>query len=138
MLKLFSRLERTRNLVIIIFALFMGISLVVFYAPGRNSATTTYATGKEAIASVNRDEITAGDLSQLKESYQQMFGGQISLAQLGGDRRLLDGLIRDRIVAQEAARLGLAPSDVEVADSIRKQFSDASGKFVGIERYKEV
>ncbi|MEO7969747.1 MAG: peptidyl-prolyl cis-trans isomerase, partial [bacterium] len=42
-----------------------------------------------------------------------------------------------RVVAQEAARLGLAASDAEVADKIRKQFSDASGQFVGLDRYKE-
>jgi peptidyl-prolyl cis-trans isomerase D len=59
------------------------------------------------------------------------------LAQLGGNKRFVDGLIRDRVVAQEAARLGLAASDAEVADKIRKQFSDASGQFVGLDRYKE-
>ena len=41
------------------------------------------------------------------------------------------------MIAQEAARLGLGASDAEVADKIRKQFSDASGQFVGLERYKE-
>src|SRR5947209_14651867 len=60
------------------------------------------------------------------ESYMQMLGGQMDLSQLGGDRRLLDGLIRDRVVAQEAARLGLGVSDEEVADMLRKQFADAS------------
>jgi peptidyl-prolyl cis-trans isomerase D len=33
--------------------------------------------------------------------------------------------------------LGLAASDQEVADKIRQQFSDASGQFIGMERYKE-
>src|SRR5947209_18928249 len=71
------------------------------------------------------------------ESYMQMLGGQMDLSQLGGDRRLLDGLIRDRVVAQEAARLGLGVSDEEVADMLRKQFADASGK-VDMERYREL
>ena len=66
-----------------------------------------------------------------------MLGGQISLAQLGGNKRFLDGLIRDCVVSQEAARLGLAASDAEVAHKIRKQFSDESGQFVGLDRYKE-
>ncbi len=61
----------------------------------------------------------------------------MSLAQLGGNKRFLDGLIRDRVIAQEAARLELAASDAEVADRIRKQFTDASGQFVGLDRYKE-
>lgn len=61
----------------------------------------------------------------------------MSLAQLGGNKRFLDGLIRDRVIAQEAARLELAASDAEVAERIRKQFTDASGQFVGLDRYKE-
>ncbi|HEX8143722.1 MAG TPA: SurA N-terminal domain-containing protein [Pyrinomonadaceae bacterium] len=137
MLKFFSRLERTRGLIIVIFAVMMAVSLVIFYAPGRNTSSMTPASSNEVLARVGSDEVTVGDLQTLKESYMQMFGGQISLAQLGGDKRFLDGLIRDRIIAQEAARLGLAASDAEVADKIRKEFKDASGKFVGFDRYKE-
>jgi peptidyl-prolyl cis-trans isomerase D len=136
MLKFFSRLERTRGLIIVGFAIMMAVSLVIFYAPGRN-ANATPATNNEDLASVGSEDVTVGDLQTLKESYMQMFGGQISLAQLGGDKRFLDGLIRDRVIAQEAARLGLAASDGEVADKIRKEFRDASGKFVGFDRYKE-
>ncbi|MGH9901457.1 MAG: SurA N-terminal domain-containing protein, partial [Pyrinomonadaceae bacterium] len=139
MLKQLSRLERTRSLVIIIFAVLMGLSLVFFYAPNR-SANATPATSTETLAAVNGEEITVSDFTLRKDNLlrnMQQFGGQISLAQMGlDDRRLLDGLIRDRIVSQEAARLGLAPSDAEVADAIRKRFSDASGKFVGMERYR--
>ncbi|HEX8774750.1 MAG TPA: SurA N-terminal domain-containing protein [Pyrinomonadaceae bacterium] len=137
MLKFFSRLERTRGLIIVIFAVMMAVSLVIFYAPGRNSASMMPANSTEVLARVGGEDVTVGDLQTLKDSYMQMFGGQISLAQLGGDKRFLDGLIRDRIIAQEAARLGLAASDAEVADKIRKEFKDASGKFVGFDRYKE-
>lgn len=138
MLKQLSRLEKTRSLIIIIFAVLMGISLIFFYAPNRN-ANATPTNSQEAIAEVRGDEIRVGALAQLKERYQQMFGGQFSIAQLGGDRRLLDGLIRDRIVSQEAARLGLSPSDEEVAESIRKVYTDpATGKFVGFDRYKQL
>jgi peptidyl-prolyl cis-trans isomerase D len=137
MLKQFSRLERTRNYIIIGFAVMMAISLIIFYAPGSNRASTEPAKSTELLARVGGEDITVGDLATLKESYAQMFGSQFNLAQLGGDKRFLDGLIRDRVVAQEAARLGLAPSDAEVAEAIRKQFTDASGKFVGFDRYKE-
>jgi peptidyl-prolyl cis-trans isomerase D len=137
MLKQFARLERTRNIIIVGFAVLMAVSLIVFYAPGRNAANVDPSKNTEALARVGSDEVTVADLSQLRENYLQMLGGQMSLAQLGGNKRFLDGLIRDRVVAQEAARLGLAASDAEVADKIRKQFSDASGQFVGIERYKE-
>ncbi|MGI8836307.1 MAG: SurA N-terminal domain-containing protein [Pyrinomonadaceae bacterium] len=137
MLKQLGRLERTRSIIIIAFAVLMAVSLIFFYAPGRNSANVEPSKSTEVIAKVNGDDITVAQLAQLKDNYTQMFGGRISLAQLGGNKRFLDGLIRDRVVAQEAARLGLAASDAEVADKIRKQFSDASGQFVGIDRYKE-
>ena len=35
MLKQLRRFERTRNIVILLFAILMAVSLIVFYAPGR-------------------------------------------------------------------------------------------------------
>ena len=136
MLKQLGRLERTRSIIIVGFAVLMAVSLVLFYAPGR-TANVEPAKSSAVLAKVNGDEITVADLARLKENYMQMFGGRVNLAQLGGNKRFLDGLIRDRVMAQEAARLGLSASDAEVADKIRNQFADASGQFVGLERYKE-
>lgn len=137
MLKHLGRLQGTRKLIIIGFAVIMAVSLVVFYAPGRSSAFLDPMRNTTVIADVGSDEITVADLARLREQYSQMLGGTASLAQLGGNKRFLDMLIRDRVIAQEAARLGLAASDAEVADKIRKQFTDASGQFVGMERYKD-
>lgn len=137
MLKQFARLERTRSIIIVGFALLMAVSLIVFYGPGRSARTLDPTRNTEVLAKVAGDEITVADLARLRENYQQMLGGQMSLAQLGGNKRFLDGLIRDRVIAQEAARLELAASDAEVAERIRKQFTDASGQFVGLDRYKE-
>jgi hypothetical protein len=50
---------------------------------------------------------------------------------------MLDSLVRERIVTQEAARLGLRASDAEVSDAIYKQFKDEKGQFVGMKRYAE-
>jgi peptidyl-prolyl cis-trans isomerase D len=136
MLKQLGRLERTRSIIIVGFAVLMAVSLVLFYAPGRNSNVEP-ARSTEVVAKVGSEEITVAEVARLKDNYMQMFGGRINLAQLGGNKRFLDGLIRDRVMAQEAARLGLAASDAEVAEKIRTQFSDASGQFVGLERYKE-
>ncbi len=137
MLKQLSRLERTRSIIIVGFAVLMAVSLIVFYAPGRNSSNVEPSKSTEVVAKVGRDEITVAEVARLKENYLQMFGGRVSMAQLGGYKRFVEGLIRDRVVAQEAARLGLSASDAEVAEKIRKQFSDASGQFVGMQRYKE-
>jgi peptidyl-prolyl cis-trans isomerase D len=138
MLKQLSRLERTRSLIIIGFAVMMAVSLVIFYAPGRNSAAVPPTKNTEVLARVGPDEVTVGDLARYKENLQKRLGGQFNIAQMGTDRRFLDGLIQSRVVAQEAERLGLGASDAEVADMIRKQFKDASGQFVGFDRYKEI
>jgi peptidyl-prolyl cis-trans isomerase D len=136
MLKQLGRLERTRSIIIIGFAVLMAVSLIVFYAPGRNSFVEPIKNN-EVVARVGKDEITVAEVARLKENYVQMFGGRVSISQLGGYKRFVEGLIRDRIIAQEADRLGLGASDAEVADKIRKQFTDASGQFVGLQRYKD-
>jgi peptidyl-prolyl cis-trans isomerase D len=115
----------------------MAVSLIVFYAPGRNASTLDPSRNTEVIAKVGSARITVADLTRIRENYTQMLGGRMSLAQLGGNKRFLDGLISKEVISQEAERLGLGASDAELADKIRKQFSDASGQFIGFERYKE-
>jgi peptidyl-prolyl cis-trans isomerase D len=137
MLKQLSKLERTRGVIIIGFAVLMAISLVIFYAPGRNQANIDPAKNTAVVAKVGSAEITVADIAQIRENYRQMFGGRISLAQLGGNKRFLDGLISKHVIAQEAERLGLGASDAELREKITKQFSDASGNFIGFDRYKE-
>jgi len=138
MLKRLARLERTRNLVIIGFAVLMAVSLIIFYAPGRNNTRDLDPSrNTEVVAKVGSDSITIADLARVRENYAQMLGGRVNLAQLGGNKRFLDGLIGKLVISQEANRLGLGASDAEVAEKIRKQFVDASGQFVGYERYKE-
>ena len=137
MLKQLSRLKHTQRIIVFGFVLLLAVSLIAFFGPGRNSTIVEPARNTTLVASVNGEEITVAEVARLKDNYMQMFGGRISMAQLGGYKRFVEGLIRDRVVAQEAARLGLSASDQEVAEKIRKQFSDASGQFVGMERYKQ-
>jgi peptidyl-prolyl cis-trans isomerase D len=138
MLKQLAKWERTSKYIVILFAALMAISLVIFYAPGRNSASNVEPTkNTEVVAKVGSASITIADVARVRENYAQMFGSRINLAQLGGNKRFLDGLISKQVISQEAARLGLSASDGELREKIRKQFSDASGTFVGFDRYKE-
>src|SRR5947207_915010 len=130
MLKQLRNLKHTRNIVIIGFVVFMAVSLVFFYKPGGSGSSVEPSRNTTVVAKVDGEEITVADIAQLKDNYMQMLGGQMSLAQLGGNKRFLDGLIRDRVVAQEAARLNLAASKEELRDRLFKQFTDPSGKFV--------
>jgi len=137
MLKQLGRLERTRNIIILGFAVLMAVSLVIFYAPGRSATTINPATSTEVVAKVGSDKVTVADIMLVRESFRQRFGGQIPLSQLGGNRSFLESLIAKHVMRQEAERLGLSASDAEVAERIRRQFADASGAFVGSERYKD-
>src|SRR5215216_6116904 len=137
MLKQLGRLERTRNIVILGFAILMAVSLIVFYAPGRSASNLDPTRNTEVVAKVGSDQITVADLARSRENFMQRFGGRISVAQLGGNKRFLDGLIGKLVMNQEAERLGLGASDEEVKDRIKKQFTDASGAFMGYEKYKD-
>jgi peptidyl-prolyl cis-trans isomerase D len=136
MLKQLGRLERTRNIVILGFAILMAVSLIVFYAPGRSASNIDPSRNTEVVAKVGSDRITVADLARMRDNYMQMTGGRMSLGMFG-NRTFLDGLISKHVISQEAERLGLGASDAEVADTIRKEFTNASGQFVGYERYKE-
>ena len=138
MLKQLGRLKRTRNIVILLFAGLLAVSLIIFYAPGRSASKLEPIRNTEVVAKVGSRTITIADVARVRENYAQMFGSRINLAQLGGNKRFLDGLIAKLVIAQEAERLGLGASDEELRERIRKQYSDSSGQFVGFARYKEI
>jgi len=135
MLKQLGRLERTRNIVILGFAVLMAVSLIFFYAPGRTASSIDPTKNTESVAKVGSDYITVAELARRRESMLQAYGPQI--ASIGTSRMFLDGLIKGRVIVQEAERLGLGASDAELKDRLMKEFTDASGGFIGYDRYKE-
>jgi len=131
MLRFFTRLEKTRNFVLLVFSIMMVASLVFFYAPTNNTATASLATSEDAAASVKGEKITVGELYRQKEQYSRFSQGRPYPAKM-----LLNGLISSRILRVEAARLGLTASDAEVADAIRDQFKTEDGKPFDQSRYE--
>src|SRR5256885_1506388 len=132
MLKQLSKFERTSKVLILGFVALMAVSLVLFFRPGGGTSALEPTKSSEVIASVGGDDITLGEFATQKQNIQQKlsrFGGQISLSQMGfSDDKILEELIQRKIAVQEARRLGLEASPVEVNDRIRKTFSDAGGK----------
>jgi len=123
MLKFFTRLEKTRNFVLFIFAILMVGSLVFFYTPARNAIDqSNLSLSEETVASVAGEKITAGEVYRQKQSYSQFSQGRTFPSKM-----ILDGLIGSRIARIEAARLGLTASDKEVADEIRSRNKSADG-----------
>lgn len=125
MLKFFNRLEKTRNFVLLLFAILMVGSLVFFYTPASNTVQANLAQSDETAASVSGHKITVGELVRQKENEGQ---SQFSRGQSRPASAILDGLIGSRITRVEAERLGLTASDAEVAAQIRKQEKPADGK----------
>ncbi|HEX6189977.1 MAG TPA: SurA N-terminal domain-containing protein [Pyrinomonadaceae bacterium] len=134
MLKQLSRLERTRNILILAFVAVMAVSLVLFFRPGGGAARVDPTKSTEVLAVVGGEEITVGDFTLQKQNLQQQFarfGSQISLARMGySDEKILDGLIASRVTSQEAERLGLGASEWEVKERVANMFRDPSGKFL--------
>jgi len=124
MLKFFNRLEKTRNFVLLVFAILMVGSLVLFYAPTQRGVETNLSRSEETAAKVSGEKITVGELFRQKEQYSQFAQGRSFPAKM-----LLNSLIGSRIVRLEAARLGLTASDAEVAASIRDQFKSSGTQF---------
>ncbi len=118
MLKLFKRLEKTRNFVLLLFAIVMVVSLVLFYAPASNTVTANLAQSAETVASVSGHNISIGEIVRQQENYSRFSQGQTLPA-----RMMLDSLIDSRIARIEAGRMGLLASDAEVAAEIRRQWS---------------
>ena len=99
MLKQLGRLERTRNIIILGFAILMAVSLIFFYAPGRTASNIDPSKNTEVVAKVGSATITVADVALIRENYRQMFGNRISLSQLGGNKRFLDGLLSKHVIA---------------------------------------
>src|SRR5215211_3880059 len=134
MLKQLGRLERTRNIVILGFAILMAVSLIFFYAPGRGASSLDPSRNTEVVAKVGSQSITIADLARTRDNFMRMTGGRM-FGQFG-NRQFLDSLISKYVILQEAERLGLSASNAEVAEKIRAQYKNASGG-LDIEKYKQ-
>src|SRR5262245_35022414 len=109
MLKFFNRLEKTRNFVLLIFAVLMVASLVFWGGSGMSrQSTTTLANSTETAAKVSGEEVTVGELYRQKEMYARFSQGRPYPVNM-----LLDGMIASRITRVEAERLGVTASDAE-------------------------
>jgi peptidyl-prolyl cis-trans isomerase D len=114
-------MERTRNFVLLLFAVIMVISLIVFYAPSPVDVQGSLIRDESAVAKVGSEQITVGELAMQKENISRM-GRDLPA------KYLVDGMIRERLVRNEANRLGLVSSDSEVASYIRQQNKSVDGK----------
>lgn len=130
MLKFFKRMERTRNFVLLLFAIVMALSLILFYAPTRGGLESNLTTNEETVAKVGNERVTVADLAIQKDNMSRL--GRPLPAKF-----FLDGMIRERIIRLEATRLGLSATDAEAASYIRKQNKSEDGKPFDQENYEK-
>ncbi len=131
MLKFFKRMERTRNAVLLVFSIVMVASLILFYAPTPSGNEADLLRDTTTVAEVGNSYVTVAELATQKENVSRF--GQATPAKF-----LLDSMIRQRIIRNEAVRLGLQATDAEVASYIRRQNKvDAAGEPFDQKRYEQ-
>ncbi|MCL4838806.1 MAG: SurA N-terminal domain-containing protein [Thermoanaerobaculia bacterium] len=125
-------------LVIIVFIAFVFVD----FGAARMGAGGTGAAATVGDSKVGYDEFQR-QYRSLEERYRQAFGERFTpemAQQLQLPLQALEQLVGQKILLQEAARLGLSASDAEVREAILAQsiFRDESGAFVGPEFYEQV
>ncbi|HEX8397058.1 MAG TPA: peptidylprolyl isomerase [Pyrinomonadaceae bacterium] len=132
MLKQLSRLEKTRNFVLLTFVVLMAVSLIFFYAP-RSETQQVLARSQESLATVGSETITVGEVAIVQENLKRRYSMANYTPPL---KSVVDGEISSRLIRQEAARLNLTATDEEVRVEIRKQLKAADINVNDIETYK--
>lgn len=142
MLKLMrDSFQHLRWILVAIVAIFI---LFIFVDWGAGGATGSAAAGSGFAARVNGETITLRDFDRslyyTEQRYKQMYGGQLSqdmIDQMGLPKQVLDGLVDQRLLLQQAQRMHLNATPEEVRKKILEiPILNPDGKFVGPEYYQ--
>lgn len=128
MITLFKRLERTRNFVVLLFAIVMVVSLIVAGALFNDGSVRDLTTSNAVVAKVGSERITVGEVARLQAGR----GASIPA------KFILESLISQRVIRVEAKRLGLWPTDAEVAAEIRSLIRRPDGTVPDRETYQRI
>ncbi|HSP15921.1 MAG TPA: SurA N-terminal domain-containing protein [Thermoanaerobaculia bacterium] len=140
MLKLMrDSFQQLKWILVAIVAIFILFIFVDWGAGGARAG----ASDRGYAARVNGETITYRDFDRgvyyAEENYKRMYGSQLSqemLDQMGLPRQVLDSLIDQRLLLQEARRLHLSASQEEVRKRILEiPVLNPDGKFIGSELY---
>ena len=133
MLKFFSRLERTRNVIILLFAVLVIFGMVFFYAPHQATRATKLTLSDETAATVGSGKVTVGEVAAEQASRSRMYQGRMPVQ----TKQILETLISSKLTSQEAERLGFFASDDEVKEKILEQNKPADGKPFDLKKYEQ-
>jgi peptidyl-prolyl cis-trans isomerase D len=105
------------------------------------------ATGDNVAANVGGQKVTIDEFERhykrLESLYRQIYGEQFTseaARQMGLPLQALNQAVSQKILLEEARRMGLAATDEEVRERVLQEpaFKDAQGRFVGEDQYAEI
>ncbi len=136
-----------RNIKSLAFTLWIVIGSFIFFIFVQwGMGRAERATGKSVIASINNEPIYAdtyqetfqAQLRRMKDMFQQRMDRQM-IQQLGLESSVIESLIAEELLVQEAERLGLVVSDSDVRDAILNNPNlQQNGRFIGKEQYERL
>lgn len=146
MLRFFTKFQRSRNFLLLAFCGLLLIGLIAFYIPNTpldpsGSFNSSSAEDDTVIATVGSKEIKLKEYRLALANMASTFGRgnalpMSTLKALGMDKQVLDQLISNRLMIDKGEELNLTGTDREVSDTIKRNFIDMDGKWVGAEEYK--
>ncbi len=131
--------QKTMKYLLIFFLGIVSVGMVVTLAPLPQGDTSTNMNSN-VLASMGDYQVTTQDLQrQISQRFAQSPLGNNPQLMAQFAPNVLDAMLQDQIVAQEARRVGLEVSDSELAQAIRSYPGlSQNGQFVGMDQYQAI
>lgn len=140
MLNFFRRKDATARYMLGGILVIICVAMVMFLVPQFTGGSTVGGSASAAVATVDGREITSTELtseiSRFQQAQQQTLPPEY--IPLFG-REILNSLIMENALGDQALRMGLTASSSEIADTIREQMPQLfpNGQFVGETEYAD-
>lgn len=133
-----------KSLAVTLWAVIGAFILFIFVDWGMGRVDQS--SGKSVVATINdkpiyadayRDEF-ASQVRRMRDIYRDRWDDRM-ISQMGLDSSVLERLISQEVIVQEAERMGLTVSDAELREAIlsNPSFQD-NGKFIGMQQYERL
>ncbi|MGH9491849.1 MAG: SurA N-terminal domain-containing protein, partial [Terriglobales bacterium] len=140
MLNFFRRKDATARWMLGGILVIISVAMVLFLVPGITGGTNPIGGGDSAVATVDGRQVTTTELTAEIQRFQQSQSQQLpsEYIPLFG-REILNSLIMENALGDQALRMGLTASSSEIADTIREQLPQLfpNGQFVGETEYAD-
>ena len=132
MLNFFRRRDTIARLVLGFFMVIICIAMVMFLIPQGAGSDSSLPLNQQAVATVNGVKIYGQDFANELAQVEQREQIPPQMAPLIG-RQVLNNLVMQQAVVQQALKLGLQPSNEEIVQAARAQAPQLypGGKYVG-------